>query len=178
MCLKDDIFDLPPVGNVFWVVLSVVIIRVALDKINFWQVSLVMKITIIVIIIIIVISIIIMIPFVEYFTMCQVLWLTLYVHYFIHFSKYLMRYILLVIQFNREGCWDTERSNNLPKITQMEKKQSHTLNPMSLSLVLTLGVRNSRWYDVRAQEYRICAVLSTSTRTGTQLVRKPKSEDS
>lgn len=91
----------------------------ALDKICFQQVSLAMKITVIVI----VVSIIIMTALTECYTMCQELWLALYMHYFIHFSKYLVRYMLLIIQVDREGHQDTERPNNSPKVTQAEKKQ-------------------------------------------------------
>lgn len=66
----------------------------------------------------------------------------------------------------------------MPKITQIEKQQSQDLNPMSLTLLPTLGGSYSRWYDVYSGECCICAVLSTSTRVGTQLVGKTKSEAS
>lgn len=91
----------------------------ALDKIWFQQVSLAMKITVIVT----VVSIVIMTALTEYYTRCQEPWLALYTHYLIHFSKYLVRYILLIIQVDREGPQDTERPNNSPKATQAEKKQ-------------------------------------------------------
>ena len=109
----------------------------ALDKICFQQVSLSMKITVIVI----VVSIIIMTALTECYTMCQELWLALYMHYFIHFSKYLVRYMLLIIQVDREGHQDTESQithprSHRPRRSRVREPDFHTSTRWGWQLVL------------------------------------------
>lgn len=111
----------------------------ALDKICFQQVSLAMKITVVVT----VVSIVIMIALTEYYTRCQELWLALYMHYLIHFSKYLVRHTLLIIQVDREGP-QTQRGQitrprpHRPRRSRVNEPDFHTSTRWEWQQVLCL----------------------------------------
>lgn len=65
------------------------------------------------------------------------------------------------------------------EVRKLAQDHTHTgADPMSLPLMPTWGGDSSRLSNACSEEYCICDVLSTSTRFGTQLICKPRSEDS